>query len=71
VDDVFGLVRHRSLAAPVRDIVQHGGRVVGELQFHGCRLSVFAVSPANKNGDTLWYGERRKDKVEKRQKAYN
>ena len=28
VQDVLGLVRHRLLAAPVRDVVQHGGGIV-------------------------------------------
>src|SRR5258708_1532794 len=31
----------------------------------------WVLACANKNGDTLWYAERRQDKVEIRQKAYN
>ena len=43
VDDMLGLVRHRLLAALVRDVVQHGGRlVVGD---RGHRPLVPAVDP--------------------------
>jgi hypothetical protein len=41
------------------------------LAFMDVSLSMLLLACANKNGDTLWYAERREDKVEIRQKAYN